>query len=112
MKLTTERLKKLIREELAKVNEASIDREKRMKDLMGKDAFSAYQSGGDRHYKTIRDKDPETGKQFSIEVDTRQVYGRQAEQGDYSHEHTKKRIARSIAQGGKLYTLEQAIADG
>ena len=102
MKLTTERLKKIIREELSKViNESDEDYENsrsRYFQRMGDSPeMAARYSDTESKIMTIDDPNGE----WSIEVDTRQASGRQAKKGDYSHPSIQKLINKSISMGGK-----------
>jgi predicted phosphodiesterase len=100
MKLTTERLKKLIREELSKVTNESYEDFRRMRDMMGDPKAMAQARDVNSKIKIISgDFD---GQPWQIEVDTRQEYGAKALRGDYMHPRTQELIQQSLEMGGDV----------
>jgi len=100
MKLTTERLKRLIREELAKVTNESYEDFRRMRDMM--DDPKAMAQARDVDSKIVIVPGERDGKSFQIEVDTRQEYGAKAVQGDFMHPTIQKLIQQSIENNGAV----------
>jgi hypothetical protein len=98
MKLTTARLKKLIREELSKVvseditemNMAGYERDRISKQLVIDD------------YKEDLVNGEIVKLPFKIKVDTTQEYGAKAKKGDYDHPTTQKLIKQSLMAKGRL----------
>tara|TARA_R110000824_G_scaffold104263_1_gene247494 strand:+ start:510 stop:821 length:312 start_codon:yes stop_codon:yes gene_type:complete len=82
MKLTTKLLKKLIKEELNKMNES------------GRASYTG-PSHDNNPYKII------DGPGWSIAVDSRQNYGIKALNGEYDHPETKKLITASRNNSGQ-----------
>ena len=100
MKLTTARLKKLIREELSKATNESFEAFRRMRDMVDDPKAMAQSRDVDSKIKIINgDFD---GQSWQIEVDTRQGYGAKALRGDYMHPTTQELIQQSLEKGGAV----------
>lgn len=100
MKLTTARLKKLIREELSKVTNESYEDFRRMRDMM--DDPKAMAHARDVDSKIVVVPGERDGKPFQIEVDTRQTYGKNAVKGDFSDARSEELIQQSLKNNGAI----------
>mgnify|MGYP003135031747 CR=1 FL=1 len=122
MKLNRRHLRKMILNEIRKINESRGYIKQQMPDGrialyqhvdgsggFGSTRFVKFEGDLDpEDYETVDGECPQTGRPFKMEVDVRQQYGREVAYQNYYHPALQDRIDRACAIYPRTYTLRMA----